>query len=77
MIGEEYALAACLGTPNLIPPNIAPDISITNFIIGTLVRAVPSDCIPGNAADKIAPYISSNKQHITTRERKFHKRVML
>jgi hypothetical protein len=41
LMEDEKALAASLGAPYLDPPNIAPDIIITNFIFGTLVRATP------------------------------------
>lgn len=54
--GDENALAASLGRPNLDPPSLAPDIIIRNLIFGTLVRHTPSFCIPGKAAAKIAPY---------------------
>lgn len=54
-IGDENALAASLGNPSSRPPNLAPDIMITNFIFGTLVRATFTLCIPGIDAVKTAP----------------------
>lgn len=56
LIGYENALTANFGTPNEGPPNLAPDINITNFIFGTFVRATPSLCMPGIAAHKTAAY---------------------
>lgn len=40
-IGYENALAASLGFPNLNPPNLPPDIIITNFIFGTFLNTTP------------------------------------
>ena len=58
LTGEENALEASFGIPNKHPPNLPPANIITNFIFGTLVRATPCFCIPGNAAERIAPYNS-------------------
>lgn len=54
-IGDANALEASLGHPILSPPNLAPDIMITNFIFGTLVRTTLSLCLPGIDAVTIAP----------------------
>lgn len=40
-MGDEKALAAILGAPNLDPPSLAPDNIIRNFSFGTLVKATP------------------------------------
>lgn len=56
LTGDENALTTSLGEPNMDPPNFPPDIRITYFIFGTFVSATPCNCIPGNAADIIAPY---------------------
>lgn len=56
LTGDENALTASLGEPNMDPPNFPPDNIITYLILGTFVSATPSNCIPGNAADIIAPY---------------------
>ena len=53
--GDENAVEVSLLCPNFDPPNLAPDIIIRHLILGILVRATPSLCIPGKAADIIAP----------------------
>lgn len=55
LIGDENALLANLGNPSLDPPNLAPDSTIPNFNFGIIFRAIPSTCIPSNAANKTAP----------------------
>ncbi|KAJ0840637.1 hypothetical protein HanPSC8_Chr14g0621061 [Helianthus annuus] len=41
VMGAEKEAAASFGTPNIEPPNLAPDIIITNFSFGTFVGPPP------------------------------------
>lgn len=40
-IGEENAFLASVGAAILVPPNLPPAITTTNFIASILVRAIP------------------------------------
>ena len=44
-MGEEKAFSASFGKECLDPPNLPPDITITNLILGTLVRTTPCKTI--------------------------------
>jgi hypothetical protein len=53
--GDENALTAALGSPNINPGIFAPEMITKNLTFGTLVRADPCSCIPGIAAVRKAP----------------------
>lgn len=61
--GEEKAFLASSGAEKNEPPSLPPDITITNFILGTLTSATPCNIPP---LTKIAKLFYLSFSHVFT-----------